>query len=144
MNVSPSNTQQLPMITDMTERKRVVGHVLKYELYRHRDISDRLTDLLDIKDQPDAFNRSTWDILFYLMQCHLQEMVPSVTDIYLSTNLSKGTAITGLAELERRNAVRKVRDQMDGRRRRIDISKRVAELLEHFVAECGARLFPGR
>ena len=140
MNVSPSNTQQLPMITDMTERKRVVGHVLKYELYRHRDISDRLTDLLDIKDQPDAFNRSTWDILFYLMQCHLQEMVPSVTDIYLSTNLSKGTAITGLAELERRNAVRKVRDQMDGRRRRIDISKRVAELLEHFVAECGARL----
>lgn len=140
MIVSQSNSRQLQLITDMAERKRVVGHVLRYELYRHRDISDRLSDLLNVKAEPDAFNRSTWDILFYLMQSHLQEMVPSVTDIYLSTNLSKGTAITGLAELERRGAVRKVRDQMDGRRRRIDISESVAELLEYFIAECGARL----
>ncbi len=140
MNAVPSNTPQFQLITDMQERQRVVGHVLRYELYRHRDISDRLSDLLNVKDDPDAFNRSTWDIIYYLMQSHLQEVVPSVTDIYLSTNLSKGTAITGLAELERRGAIRKVRDELDGRRRRIDISESVAELLEYFIAECGARL----
>ena len=57
------------------------------------------------------------------MQSHLQNIVPSVTDIYLATSLSKGTAITGLAELELRHAISKVRDHSDGRRRRIDISK---------------------
>ncbi len=74
------------------------------------------------------------------MQSYLQETTPSVTDIYLATNLSKGTAITGLAELEKRSAVQKVRDIADGRRRRIDISESVANELEQFVAECGERL----
>ena len=78
------------------ERARIVEHVLRYELYRHRDISDRLRNLLSITEDPNAFNRSTWDILYFLMQSHLQNIVPSVTDIYLATDLSKGTAITGL------------------------------------------------
>ncbi len=122
------------------ERARIVEHVLRYELYRHRDISDRLRNLLSITEDPNAFNRSTWDILYFLMQSHLQNIVPSVTDIYLATGLSKGTAITGLAELERRHAIAKVRDHSDGRRRRIDISKHVADELEKFVTECGDRL----
>lgn len=125
---------------DVKERNRVVSHVLRYELYRHRDISERLTDLLNARDEPGAFNRSTWDILFFLMQCHLQENTPSVTDIYLATKLSKGTAITGLAELERRGAIAKVRDHADGRRRRVDISENVADLLDEFIVECGERL----
>lgn len=122
------------------ERRRIVEHVLRYELYRHRDISERLKDLLSIDDDPDAFNRSTWDILFFLMQSYLQETIPSVTDIYLATGLSKGTAITGLAELEKRNAVGKVRDHTDGRRRRISISDSVVQELEAFIVECGDRL----
>ena len=58
----------------------------------------------------------------------------------LGDRLSKGTAITGLAELERRHAIAKVRDHSDGRRRRIDISRHVADELEKFVTECGDRL----
>ena len=54
--------------------------------------------------------------------------------------MSKGTAISGLAELERRNAIRKVRDHSDGRQRRIAISDDVAALLNAFVDECGDRL----
>ncbi len=52
-------------IEDTAERKWVVDHVLRYELYRHRDISERLQDLLGVDDNPHAFNRSTWDILFF-------------------------------------------------------------------------------
>jgi len=127
-------------VSDPEERARIVEHVLRYELYRHRDISDRLRNLLSITEDPNAFNRSTWDILYFLMQSNLQNVVPSVTDIYLATGLSKGTAITGLAELERRQAIAKVKDHTDGRRRRIDISKPVADELEKFIAECGDRL----
>lgn len=127
-------------ISDPEERKRVVGHVLRYELYRHRDITERLSDLLDVHKDPEQFNRSTWDILYFLMQCYLQGTTPNVTDIYLATGISKGTAITGLAELERRGAISKARDGSDGRRRRIDISEDVAAALESFVAECGDKL----
>lgn len=127
------NTPETP------ERRELISHVLRYELYRHRDISERLTEKLGVDENPDAFNRSTWDILYYLMQSYLQGFVPTVTDIYLSTNLSKGTAISGLAELEKRGAIGKVRDNDDGRRRLITISEMVAELLEDFVTECGSR-----
>lgn len=127
-------------IEDPGERLRVVGHVLRYELYRHRDITERLSTLLKVEEDPDSFNRSTWDILYFLMQCYLQGTTPNVTDIYLATGISKGTAITGLAELERRGAISKARDGADGRRRRIDISDEVAAALETFVAECGDRL----
>ncbi len=137
MNMPPNDTK---IIDDPEERARIVEHVLRYELYRHRDISDRLRNLLSVTENPNAFNRSTWDILYFLMQSHLLGVVPSVTDIYLATGLSKGTAITGLAELERRHAIAKVRDHSDGRRRRIDISKSVADELEKFIAECGERL----
>lgn len=127
-------------INDVSERKRVVDHVLRYELYRHRDITERLSVLLGVDQNPDAFNRSTWDILYFLMQCHLQSETPNVTDIYLAAGLSKGTAITGLGELERRGAISKVQDREDARRRRIDISDAVAAELEAFVTECGERL----
>lgn len=127
-------------VSEQTERERIVEYVLRYELYRHRDISDRISNLLKIDSDPEAFNRSTWDILFFLMQSYLQQDSPNVTDIYLATGMSKGTAISGLAELERRHAIRKIRDDEDGRRRRIDISLEVAELLEAFVTECGDKL----
>ena len=70
-------------INDVNERKRIVDHVLRYELYRHRDITERLSTLLGVDRDPDAFNRSTWDILYFLMQCNLQAEIPNVTDIYL-------------------------------------------------------------
>ncbi len=136
-----AETNDAPSETfETAERRELVAHVLRYELYRHRDISERLAQRLGVDDNPDAFNRSTWDILYYLIQSHLQSFVPTVTDIYLSTNLSKGTAISGLAELERRGAIAKVRDNEDGRRRLITISEMVAEIVGVFVTECGDRL----
>ena len=68
-------------VVDHPERDRVIGHVLRYELYRHRDISDRIADLLKVDSDPGAFNRSTWDILYFLMQNYLQDEMPNVTDI---------------------------------------------------------------
>ncbi len=127
-------------VTEEPEHERVVGHVLRYELYRHRDISDRIGELLKVVSDPGAFNRSTWDILYFLMQNYLQGEMPNVTDIYLATNMSKGTAISGLSELERRGAIRKVRDHSDGRQRRIAISEEVAAQLDAFVEECGEKL----
>ena len=127
-------------VMDRDHHKRTIDQVLRYELYRHRDISERLSDLLGIGDNGAALNRSTWDILFFLLQSHLLDRNPTVTDIYIATNLSKGTAITGLAELEKRGAVRKARDGIDGRRRRLCISEKVAALLEAFVVESGERL----
>lgn len=122
------------------DRQRIIEHILRYELYRHRDISERLSELLSIDTDPIAFNRSTWDMLYFLMQCYLQGFTPNVTDIYIATKLSKGTAISGLAELERRGAIRKVQDGVDARRRRIDISEKIADTVEFFITECGQRL----
>lgn len=127
-------------IEDAARRKRVVDHILRYELFRHRDITEQLRVLLRVNEDPDAFNRSTWDILYFLIQSHLQEFTPNVTDIYLATGLSKGTAITGLAELERRGAIHKVQDREDARRRRIDISESVVRELDLFISQSGERL----
>ena len=118
----------------------VIDYVLRYELYRHRDLSERLSAVLNVDHEPDAFNRSTWDILFYLIQSHLEGMTPSVTDIYLSVSVSKGTAINGLTELERRGGIRKVSDSDDKRRRLITISMPVVEVVRTFVKECKERL----
>ena len=129
-----------PHLPEGDRRQQVIDHILRYELYRHRDISERLSALLSIDTNPASFNRSTWDILFFLMQSYLQGVTPNVTDIYITTNLSKGTAISGLAELERRGAIRKVQDGDDARRRRIDISSKVADTVEFFISECAERL----
>lgn len=118
----------------------VVDYVLRYELYRHRDLSERLSTVLNIDTDPDAFNRSTWDILFFLIQSHLEGISPSVTDIYLSTGISKGTAISGLTELERRGGVVKVSDEDDKRRRMIAIANPVIEVVHEFLSECQERL----
>lgn len=118
----------------------VIDYVLRYELYRHRDLSERLITALNVDREPDAFNRSTWDILFYLIQCHLEGIQPSVSDIYLSVSISKGTAISGLAELERRGGIRKVSDSDDKRRRLITISSSIADVVHEFVLECKDKL----
>lgn len=118
----------------------VIDHVLRYELYRHRDISERLSTALNVDQDPDAFNRSTWDILFYLIQCHLEGIHPSVSDIYLSVSISKGTAISGLAELERRGGIRKISDADDKRRRLIAISTPISNVVHEFVLECKTKL----
>jgi len=118
----------------------VIDYVLRYELYRHRDLSERLSIALNVDQEPDAFNRSTWDILFYLIQCHLEDNHPSVSDIYLSISISKGTAISGLAELERRGGIQKVSDTDDKRRRLITISSPIIEVVYEFVSECQQKL----
>lgn len=118
----------------------LIDHVLRYELYRHRDLSERLSNALNVDKEPNAFNRSTWDILFYLIQCHLEGINPSVSDIYLTVSISKGTAISGLTELERRGGVRKVSDNIDKRRRLITISSPIADVVNEFVAECKDKL----
>jgi hypothetical protein len=35
----------------------VVDYVLRYDLYRHRDVSERLSNALKVEEHPDAFNR---------------------------------------------------------------------------------------
>ncbi|MDA0997455.1 MAG: hypothetical protein O2944_04510 [Proteobacteria bacterium] len=121
--------------TTESERQEAVEHILRYELFRHRDLAEQLSNFLGVNENPAGINRSTWDILFYLMQCHLENIKPSVTDIYVSTGISKGTAITGLTELETRSATRKARDSVDGRRRRLELSIDVTKILEGFVAK---------
>lgn len=118
----------------------VVDYVLRYELYRHRDVSERLSNVLKVDENPDAFNRSTWDILFYIIQCYLEGMHPSVSDIYLSVSISKGTAISGLAELERRGGIEKVSDKGDKRRRLITISSIIETVIHQFIDECREKL----
>jgi DNA-binding MarR family transcriptional regulator len=118
----------------------VVDYVLRYDLYRHRDVSERLSNALKVEEHPDAFNRSTWDILFYIIQCYLEDTHPSVSDIYLSVSISKGTAISGLAKLERRGGIEKVSDQGDKRRRLITISPIIETVIHEFIEECREKL----
>lgn len=117
-----------------------IDYVLRYELYRHRDLSERLAIALNADQGPEPFNRSTWDILFFLVQSYLEGTTPSVTDIYLAASISKGTAISGLTVLESKNAIRKVSDPSDRRRRLITITDNVAEIVNAFIDECQERL----
>ncbi len=120
-------------------RKRVIDHILRYDLFRHRTLDREFSRAIKRGPQrtgSDRTARAISDILFYLCKAHYEEHVPSISDIYLSAGLSKGTVIAHIQTLQRLGIVEKTASPRDRRRVRVSFTDPYQAILSAFVDQC--------
>lgn len=120
-------------------RSAVVAYIVKYEVYRHRRLEQRIcTEAKSLAEHLGDRKRSrtTWEVIHYLCQCHLRSLKPTTTDIFISASLSKGTAINCINRLTEHGLAEKVSDTQDKRQRRITLAPPYTDFLDQFVIEC--------
>ena len=118
----------------------VIAHILRYELFRHKTLSDQIDK--ELGKTPIGHlgnrraNRSTWNIIWYLCRAHFLEEAPSVSDIYLSTGLSKGTVISHISSLNDAGVVSKQSNATDRRRVCITFTGKFQAILSDYKFHC--------
>jgi signal transduction histidine kinase len=118
-------------------RIAVVGHILRYELYRHRRLVQRISGLAGDKLLGDtARNANTWEIMFFLCRSCLEGKIPTASEVFLATELSKGTATTSLNRLDKAGVIFRTEGTDDRRQRFIHLCADYTDLLEDFVVDC--------
>ena len=119
-------------------RSAVVAHIIQYEVFRHRDLVQAITESVDGL-QPHLANRrrsrTTWEVIFFLCKSYLRNETPTTTDIFLSANLSKGTAITCINRLVKHQITEKVPGTSDRRQRCVHLTPPYQRIIETFVIQ---------
>jgi signal transduction histidine kinase len=124
---------------NLTPRHRaaVVHHILRYELYRHRRLVQRIIALADKNFLADTTrNANTWEVIFFLCRSWLEGAVPTASDVFLTTGLSKGTATTCLNRLDKAGLIQRTPGKDDRRQRFIQLDVAYGNLIEQFVIDC--------
>ncbi len=118
-------------------RAAVIDHILRYELYRHRRLVRRISELAGEKQLGDTVrNANTWETVFFLLRSWLEGKVPTASEVFLATGLSKGTATTCLNRLEMAGVIHRTEGTDDRRQRFIHLNDAYARLLEEFIVDC--------
>ncbi len=116
--------------------KTVVAHILRYDLHFHQSLVAPIKDAIQ-KNSPNGSNihisRTTWRVINFLCHAYLSGESVSLSDVYLSIGVSKGTAISCLNSLESWGAIIKTSAPGDKRRLNIQFSKAYELLIEDFV-----------
>lgn len=76
--------------------------------------------------------RTATEILYFLFRCHVADRAPSVSDVYLSTGLARGTAIRCIASLRELGVLETSIDLHDRRRSRVRFAKSYQRLIAEF------------
>ena len=117
-------------------RNAVVNHILRYELYRHRRLVHSISAKAGAKFLTDTKkNTNTWEVVFFICRSWLEGNVPTASDIFLATGLSKGTATTCINRLEQTGLIHRSAGEEDRRQRFIHLSEPYVKLLDAFVLE---------
>jgi len=118
-------------------RAAVIGHILRYELYRHRRLVHRISGLAGERQLGDTVrNANIWEIVFFLLRSWLEGKVPTASEVFLATGLSKGTATTCLNRLESVGVLHRTEGIDDRRQRFIHLNDAYTRLLEEFIVDC--------
>ncbi len=118
-------------------RTAVIGHILRYELYRHRRLVQRISAMAGKKLLGDTDRHAnTWEVMFFLCRSWLEGKVPTASEVFLATGLSKGTATTCLNRLDSAGVIFRTEGTDDRRQRFVHLSNKYAVLLEIFVIDC--------
>ena len=124
---------------NLTPKRRaaVIHHILRYELYRHRRLVQRINALANQSFLADITqNANTWEVIFFLCRNWLEDTVPTASDVFLSTGLSKGTATTCLNRLAKTGIIQRTPGTDDRRQRFIKLDAAYGKLIEQFVLDC--------
>lgn len=117
-------------------RTAVINHILRYELYRHRRLVQRIASRAETRFLSDVkSNTNTWEVVFFICRCWLEGTVPTASDIFLATGLSKGTATTCINRLDRAGIIYRTPGVEDRRQRFVRLTDDYADLLERFVLD---------
>ena len=84
--------------------------------------------------------RTASEVLYYLFRCHVAVAPPSVSDIYLSTGLARGTAIRCIAALHDLGVLETQPDTRDRRRSLVRFAKPYQGLIAEFAESHHRRL----
>jgi DNA-binding MarR family transcriptional regulator len=76
--------------------------------------------------------RTATEILYFLFQCQIMGQSASVSDVYLSTGLARGTAIRCIANLKNLGVIETVPDGRDKRRSLIHMTKPYQRIMTDF------------
>lgn len=76
--------------------------------------------------------RTATEILHFLFRCHLTNKTASVSDVYLSTGLARGTAIRCIANLRAMGVIETVSDRRDKRRSLVQFTKPYQRVVSDF------------
>ncbi len=77
--------------------------------------------------------RTASEILYYLFRCHVAGGTPSVSDIYLSTGLARGTAIRCIGQLRGLGVLETATDARDRRRSLVQFARPYQRLIGEFA-----------
>ncbi len=77
--------------------------------------------------------RTASEILYYLFRCQLAGGAPSVSDIYLSTGLARGTAIRCIGQLRDLGVLETATDARDRRRSLVRFARSYQRLIDEFA-----------
>jgi len=120
-------------------RGPLVRHIVDYGLLRRSALHDALAvRIQEVGGRPlgERASRTGFEIMQFLCACSFTGTPPAISDVYLSTGLSKSTAIRTLATLERLGVVEKRPDVADRRRLLIHFTPPFEEVLKQFAADC--------
>ncbi|MBM3565027.1 MAG: hypothetical protein FJX42_02810 [Alphaproteobacteria bacterium] len=84
--------------------------------------------------------RTATEILYYLFRCHVAGTTPSVSDIYLSTGLARGTAIRCIAQMRDLGVLETGTDTRDRRRSLVQFAGSYQRLIGEFADDHHRRL----
>ena len=77
--------------------------------------------------------RTASEILYYLFRCNVAGTAPSVSDIYLSTGLARGTAIRCIGQLRDLGVLETATDARDRRRSLVQFARSYQRLIGEFA-----------
>lgn len=117
----------------------VIKHIVKYELFRHKRLFSRFTTAIREatgNDAPIRPRRTHADILAVLCRSYYLNEATTVSDVYLSSGLSKGTVISCVKKLKKEGVIIQKPAKEDKRRKNISFTTRFEHLLDEFAIEC--------
>ncbi len=77
--------------------------------------------------------RTAREILYFMFRCHVADISPSVSDIYLATGLARGTTIRCLASLRELGVLETSTDTHDRRRSLVQFAGAYRHLIAEFA-----------
>lgn len=120
-------------------RQPLIDHIIKFGLLRRRSLYAGMESAIAERGGArlsERTSRTGAEIMQFLCEGYFQANPPSISDVYLSTGLSKSTAIRTVTTLEELGVVEKIPDKHDRRRLLIQFTPRFVELLEEFARDC--------
>lgn len=119
------------------------GYLIHDSLTKPRNLLLRINSALSqagIRKISKRSERTSTEILYFLFQCHVMGKSASVSDVYLSTGLARGTAIRCIANLKSLGVIETVPDGRDKRRSLIHLTKPYQRIMADFAEGYFARL----